>query len=196
MDEKILGRVADASWTMAREGVNPTEFMESLRPTQIACKRWLVQEICNYRMHWPKVLVLGSWNSVLLYELFNTYGDVDWFDFLDNDPITHKHRDMYFDVNSLTKNYNSIEMDAIEFSDHGSYDLVINTSCEHMPDIPAVYGPLYALQSSDQEEVDDHTNCVKESRLLAKKNNISNRMFEGKKSLGNHNRYMVIGYYQ
>lgn len=196
MDEKILGRVADASYSMVKTGISPMEFMESFRPTQIASKKWLVQEVCNFRMHWDRVLVLGSWNGVLLYELFNTYGDVNCFDFLDNDPLTHKHRDIYFEVNDLPKNYNSIEMDATEFSDHESYDLVINTSCEHMPDIPAIYGPLYALQSSDQEEVDDHINCIKETRQLSTKNNINKRMLEGKRSMGSHHRYMVIGYYQ
>ena len=62
---------------------------------------------------------------------------VNWFDFVDIDPEVHNDRDIYFEVNGLAKNYSSVLMDATDFSDHSSYDLIINTSCEHMADIPA-----------------------------------------------------------
>ena len=195
MFEDVLGRVSNTSYYMARNHIQPMSFMESFKTSQIICKKWLVEEILNTKMNWGKVLVLGSWNSVLLYELFAEYGNVTSFDFVDNDASCHKDRDLYFEVNNLTKNYNSIIMDATQFSDHASYDLIINTSCEHMANIPAVYGPTYALQSNNYVDVPEHINCVDSARALSNANNITHRLYEGKKNRGHYVRYMTIGYF-
>lgn len=195
IDEKVLGRVANAGYTMMRNQVNATSYIESFRPNQIKCKKWLIEEILNFKMQWDRVLVLGSWNSILLYELFSEHGNVTWFDFVDIDPEVHRHREIYFRTNNIEMNYGSIIMDATEFSDHESYDLIINTSCEHMPDIPAVYGPLYALQSNDYRSIDDHINCVDSAKHLATKNNINKIFYEDEMNMRHYNRYMIIGYY-
>lgn len=195
IEEQVLGKFANASYYMAVNKIQPKTFVESFRPNQIKCKKWLVEEICNIQMRWNKVLVLGSWNSVLLYELFSSYGDVTWFDFVDIDYKVHEHRDVYFNINNMTKNYNSIVMDATEFSDHDSYELIINTSCEHMSDIPAVYGPTYALQSNNYTTIPEHINCVNSTTQLAKQNSITKSLYSGKIDMENYERYMVIGYY-
>ena len=196
MDTKVLGRVSNASFYLHKNRIRGvTQFMESFRPGQIECKSWLVDEICNFNMQWNNVLVLGSWNSVLLWELFQEQAKVTWFDFVDTDPLCHQHRDVYFEQNQLEKNYSSIIMDATEFSDHKSYDLVINTSCEHMKDIPAINGPLYALQSNNQFDLPEHINCVNSAKQLAEQNNITDIRFKGDLELENKTRYMVIGQY-
>ena len=196
IDEKVLGRVTETGFAMIKSKIDAKELLESFRPKQIECKSWLVQEIANVNMNWKKVLVLGSWNSILLYELMSTHCDVEHFDFLDNDPYCHRDRDLYFNVNNLFKNYSSITMDATKFSDHQSYDLIINTSCEHMKDIPAVFGPTYALQSNDYRAIkDQHINCVDSEDQLAKQNNLTNTLYKGKKRLDNYTRFMAIGYH-
>lgn len=194
--EEVLGRVANAAFTMHRNQIPEIEnFIESFRPNQIKCKKWLVEELLNFQMSFDKVLIVGSWNGVLLGELLAEHGDITWIDFLDIDPITHVHRDAYFDCNGLKKNYGSIIMDAKDFSDYQSYDLVINTSCEHMPDIPAVYGPLYAIQSNNYNAVKDHINCCDNETHLAMRNGITRVMYKGSKKMPNYDRFMVIGYY-
>ena len=197
IDEKILGRVSETGFAMSfGKKINAKGLLESFRPKQIECKSWLVQEIANINMNWKKVLVLGSWNSLLLYELMFTYCNVEHFDFLDSDPDCHRDRDLYFEVNNLFKNYSSITMDATQFSDHQSYDLIINTSCEHMKDIPAVYGPTYALQSNNYRAIkDQHINCVDSEKQLADQNNLTNILYKGNKKLDNYTRFMAIGYY-
>ena len=89
---KVLGRVAETGFALAFEGKNGNAkgLLESFRPKQIECKSWLVEEIANVNMNWKKVLVLGSWNSLLLYELMSTHCDVEHFDFLDSDPDCHR----------------------------------------------------------------------------------------------------------
>jgi len=200
INEKVLGRFANTGFHMfynrGFDKRDVSSFVESFRPNQIECKKWLVEEIANVNMNWKKVLVLGSWNACLLYELMNEYCNVEYFDFLDINESCHKHRDAYFEANQMYKNYSSITMDATEFSDHSSYDLIINTSCEHMKDISAVYGPTYALQSNDYREIkDQHINCIDSERELMRRNNLTNLYFSGRKNLPNYNRFMVIGYY-
>jgi len=193
----VLGRFANAAFYMANNEINPMNFVESIRPNQIKCKTWLVDEIANINMNWKKVLVLGSWNGVLLYELLQEYCNVDWIDFLDIDPTCHRDRYIYFEVNNIPKNYGTIQMNATDFSDHESYDLIINTSCEHMKDIPAVYGPTYALQSNNYTQIEDqHINCVRSTKELAQKNNITNKLFEGTLKMPTYDRFMVIGFWR
>lgn len=196
MDKEVLGRVIDTSFFIQKKRIGGLEsYLESFRPNQIKSKEWLVEEVCNFNMSWDRVLVLGSWNSILLYELFNASADIGWFDFVDTDYLVHRHRDIYFKINNLKQNYSNIKMDATEFSDHASYDLIINTSCEHMKDIPAVNGPVYALQSNDQTELPEHINCVRSAKQLASQNRITDIRYKGELDLGNKNRYMVIGQY-
>jgi len=193
MDEKVLGRLANTAFHL-RYGA--LDLIESFRPNQIECKKWLVEEIANYKMSFENVLVVGSWNGCLLWELMNEYCDVDWFTFLDVNPVCHADRDAYFDVNQIEKNYHSITMSATEFSDYESYDLVINTSCEHMLDIPAVYGPTYALQSNNYKSIKEHINCCASPKDLRDKNNITKTLFMDTKKMPNYDRFMVIGYYR
>jgi hypothetical protein len=196
IDEVVLGRLANTCFHMSKKDDRSViDVVESFRPNQIKCKKWLVEEIANINPNWNRVLVLGSWNSILLWELAQVNFNVGWFDFLDNHPLAHKHRDMYFEVNGLEKNYSSIVMNAEDFSDHSSYDLIINTSCEHMPDIPAEYGPTYALQSNNYTSIKEHINCVKSEKQLAKQNNLTHILFKGSKKMPNYDRFMAIGYF-
>ena len=200
INEKVLGRFANTGFYMhhltqyGKEDIS--DFVESFRPNQIECKTWLVEEIANINMNWNKVLVMGSWNGCLLYELMNSYCNVVSWDFLDTNHVCHNTRDVYFELNSMPKNYNSIIMNAEDFSDHESYDLIINTSCEHMKDIPAIYGPTYALQSNNYRNISDHINCVDSENELVKKNNLTNVLFKGSKKMKNFTRFTAIGFYR
>ena len=53
---------------------------------------------------------------------------------------------------------------------------------------------VYALQSTDDEQYDDHINCVKDENELAEQANIKQIYFKGSKVLENGmTRFMVIG---
>ena len=194
---EILAKVSETTFFMHRERQKINEnFGESFRANQIRCKLWLVEELSMIGTIWGRVLVLGSWNAVLLYELMQRYGRVGHWTFIDSNPQVHKDRDIYFEVNSMEKNYTSLTMDATEFSDMESYDLVINCSCEHMRDIPAVYGPMYALQSNNYTNVPDHINCVNSPRELSEKNNLSEVLFGSHLNMGHYKRFMTIGFFR
>lgn len=201
MDTKsdlILGKFANTLFHMIHDKPewDNTSFIESFRPNQIRCKWWLAREISYVRAHFDKVLVLGSWNSCLLYEYLTSQCVVKHFDFVDTDVNVHIDRDYYFETNNMKKNYNSVISDALAI-DHEEYDLVINTSCEHMPDIPAVSGPLYALQSNNHKTIPEHTNCVNSAKMLAKKWKVNS--FEYRSELesinGEYTRFLVVGWH-
>ena len=194
---EILGKVSETTFFMHREKQKINEnFGESFRANHIRCKLWLVEELSMIGTIWGRVLVLGSWNAVLLYELMQRYGKVNHWTFIDTNPQVHKDRDIYFEVNGMEKNYTSLTMDATEFSDMESYDLVINCSCEHMRDIPAIYGPMYALQSNNYTNIPDHINCVNSPRELSEKNNISEVLFGSHLNMGHYKRFMTIGFFR
>ena len=190
----LLGKVVNTAFAMHKEGIKGAgQFIESFRPNQIKSKAHLVEEIANTNTHYKNVLVVGSWNGILLYELMKENCDVDWYDFIDIDPLVHKHRNLYFDINNIEKNYSNIIMDATEFSDYQDYDLVINTSCEHMKTIPAVYGPLYALQSNNYKSIKEHINCMKDVNHMKDEYRISNVLFSDALDMGHYKRFTLIG---
>jgi len=191
---EAVGKVVDAAFYLHKHNIKGAQsYVESFRPNQIKCKSYLVNQIANTNTSFKNVLVVGSWNSILLYELMKENCDVEWYDFLDNDPLVHKHRDIYFDLNKMRKNYNSIVMDATEYSDYANYDLVINTSCEHMKTIPAVYGPLYALQSNDYRSIKEHINCMSSLKQMVDEYKIEYVLHKNKMDMGHYNRFTVIG---
>ena len=84
----------------------------------------------------------------------------------------------------------------------GPFDTIINTSCEHMYPMRKFRNlnnrfagdPLYVLQSTDDEQYDDHINCVSGPEELAKQADFTEVLYSGKKVLDSGmNRFMVIG---
>lgn len=193
MYKAILGRLAHFGFA----DTSNKDVMESFRPNQIQSKDWLVYEITKFKKDFKKVAVLGSWNSILLYELMTKQATVEAWDFYDINPLAHNDRDAYFKANDMKVNYNSFEADVTDLfnSDHAKqYDLIINPSCEHMNDIPAQEGPMYALTSNNYTDVPDHINTIQHEEDLAIKNGINNILYKGSLKLPNYTRYCVVGY--
>ena len=82
-----------------------------------------------------------------------------------------------------------------------NFDLIINTSCEHMFPMwkfrelnPQLNGSWYVLQSTDDDQYDDHINCVKSPGELADQAQLVDILYSGSKTLSNGmKRFMVIG---
>ena len=83
---------------------------------------------------------------------------------------------------------------------YGDFDLFINASCEHMfpmsrfRKLNKSKNHIYVLQSTDDEQWDDHINCVSSPEELADQAEIVDVMYSGERELDNGmTRYMVIG---
>lgn len=193
LNDKVISRLANAAF---QHKGDPRHLLESFRPGQLSSKKWLVYEIIKYQKSFERVAVLGSWNSVLLYELMAQNAYTKWWDFFDIDTASHEDRDQYFKVNNMKMNYNSFEVDVTEYfnnQDHAKeYDLIINPSCEHMPDIQYQPGPLYALTSCNKP-LTQHINPIEDYRDLAIKNGINDVLYEGALKIENYERYCTIG---
>ena len=192
--EQILGRLSHFQFVY---NVRP-DVAESFRPDHLKSKKWLVHEICKHvKGNFKRVAVLGSWNSILLKELLEARTSVEHWDFYDIDHGCHRDRDMYCESNQLPKNYNSFQTDVKDLfaheDVHKQYDLIINPSCEHMEDIKAVKGPVYALTSNNYEGIKEHINTISKHEELAVKNGINNIAYEGSLELTNYTRFCTIG---
>ena len=81
------------------------------------------------------------------------------------------------------------------------WDLIINTSCEHMFPMwkfrelnPQLNSSWYVLQSTNDDQYDDHINCVKSSEELADQAQLVDVLYSGSKVLSNGmTRFMVVG---
>ena len=83
-------------------------------------------------------------------------------------------------------------------ADPRSTDLVINTSCEHLPDfdrwwkrIPA--GQQVVLQSNDYFACDQHVNCVRDLAAFRAQAPMSRLIFAGERRMKRYTRFMLIG---
>ena len=88
-----------------------------------------------------------------------------------------------------------------ELAREHDFDLVINCACEHMfpmkrfVELNRPYiDPLYVLQSTNEEQYDDHINCVSGPEELAEQAEIFPEVLEHMTLNNGMERYMVIGY--
>jgi hypothetical protein len=82
--------------------------------------------------------------------------------------------------------------------DYSQYDVIINTSSEHIPDIPAWRaklppGKLVIVQNNDYLEGEGHVSTVENSHELSKQLDLSKVLYEGTRKFPMYSRFMLIG---
>ncbi|SFU22233.1 hypothetical protein SAMN05518861_1338 [Mesorhizobium sp. YR577] len=166
---------------------------------QVACKMWArdsLFETCGgrYRHIW----VLGGWYGVLPAMLFNDARfDIAAIDSIDIDP----------DVAAVAKTLNreagdrfravTGDMYALDYASDRP-DLVVNTSCEHIADLPAwlailPQGTNVLLQSNDYFSEPTHINCVASLAAFEAMAALKEVRFSGELPTKNYTRFMLIG---
>lgn len=193
-------------------------FIESISPNQIEGKNWLIEELDKVQIPRDeegrfKIEIVGGWFGFPLIDLlYNKYGDeIRAIDFFDMDPFASKVFGVY--LSTWWVDIQDVKIFTNEMGDYFNYKekrrahLIINTSCEHMPDMKDMreyyFDPertLLVLQSNNKTDEDDHINCVESEVELAEKNGIGflNGGFRTMKSkegkeLNFWNRYMAMG---
>jgi len=172
--------------------------------SQSQSKLWLTEEIIKLNLNLDQVALLGGWFAHIITPLLienARAGLVVNFE-MDRDAkdLSYKFNNHY----SITQRFKAVEKNVmlkkLNPRDKYKFNLIINTSCEHM--FPMSYfkemnkndNYVYALQSTDDEQYDDHINCVKDENELAEQANIKQIYFKGSKVLENGmTRFMVIG---
>ena len=188
---------------------------------QLESKLWIIDELKSLNISPNVVGLLGGWYSNFLTPLLLTNLGVSFvwnFEFdQDVKTISYKFNRKYkkegkYECHSTDVMFEKIAKKEEQF---GAFDLIINTSCEHMYPMhrfrkintsdssdghrygsDAVFGgdPIYVLQSTDEDKYEDHINCVSGPEELAKQAKFTEVLYSGKKVLDSGmNRFMVIG---
>ena len=179
--------------------------------SQLQSKLWLVSEIVNLGINVERVALLAGWYANFITPLLVDELGVKYILNLDIDPdvktLTYKFNKRYKIDKDHTKNQDVVCLYRCEIHDvmfepinYGDLDLVINASCEHMfpmsrfRKLNKSKNYIYVLQSTDDEQWDDHINCVSSPEELADQAEIVDVMYSGEMKLSNGmTRYMVIG---
>ena len=175
---------------------------------QLESKIWVIDELNSLNIKPNVVGILGGWYSNFLTPLLLSNLGVDfvWNFEMDKDSkeISYKFNHSYRKEKRYECHITNIMFKGIckREEKYGKFDLIINTSCEHMFHMRRFRelneelsdNTIYVLQSTDDDQYDDHINCVINPEELAKQANFTELLYSGTKVLNSGmTRFMVIG---
>jgi hypothetical protein len=195
---KIVGDLAKLLGTEM-----PPELWIAFNHKQIASKRWLVEALAQTL---PKpegpVWVLGAWYGVLGAMLLDDERlAIPEIVSLDIDPSCAAVAETLNRRHLGDGRFRTITRDmmALDFANEAvAPGLVINTSCEHLDDVPGWLASLPAglpllLQSNDYVREPDHRSCVTSLEAFQDQAGLSETWFAGALPSKNYTRFMLIG---
>ena len=194
-------------------------IMNASTESQMESKLWLATELINADIKPKNVALLGGWFAhiitALLIDELNVNNVINFEIDSDAHFISFKFNRRYQDksmyrsirknimINSLKGRHYDMFDPSLKLSGNSKecWDLIINTSCEHMFPMwkfrelnPQLNSSWYVLQSTDDDQYDDHINCVKSPEELADQSQLVDVLYSGSKVLSNGmTRFMVIG---
>ena len=177
--------------------------------SQLKSKLWIIEEVFKLRIDVDRVALLAGWYANFIVPLLI---DELGASFIHNFEIDQDVKQLSYKFNKRYKDEKKYKCYIVNvmFSPiwrymkegESGFDLVINTSCEHMFPMRKFLemnrgfldNPIYVLQSTDDDQYDDHINCVSSPDELAEQANFVGVLYSGTKVLDNGmNRFMVIG---
>lgn len=200
-------------WVRYNHPEKMNRWMDSLSPNQILCKQWLVDSLDNVKIPLDennqfKIEIIGGWFGFPLIEMLlkkykNSIKEINLFD-IDKSATLFAWK--YTELFNL-KNIKIFNINYFDYKEIRRTHMVINTSCEHMPDMLLMQDyykiperTLLVLQSNNKTNETDHVNCVENCQQLIIQNDISEiwggnktmkTIVDGKKEFWN--RFMVMG---
>ncbi len=184
---------------------------ESFSKGQILSKLWARDCLMDLNPDSCKTgLVLCGWSGVLpnllLEKLFHGIVSVDKNP--DCKPVAIRlnyENHVQGRFNAVTRdifdlNYRRLALIVNKFAGKtNDFNIIINTSCEHIKDFDKWYellpeGQLLLLQSNDFFCIEEHVNCVASVEAFKAMAPMKNLLFEGNLPLENYTRFMLIGY--
>ena len=181
--------------------------LDSMNQSQLESKLWIIQELIKLEIKPKVVALLAGWHSQYIIPLLIEYG----VEFIYNFEIDRDAKDISYKFNKRYKDQEKYEChitdimfkEILRKEEHcGAFDVLINTSCEHMFPMRRFRelnkklsgNPIYVLQSTNEDKYEDHINCVSGPEELAEQAEFVDIMYSGTKILDNGmERFMVIG---
>lgn len=195
------GVVADLARLVADE--MPPDLWIAFNRKQIGSKRWLVDALAE-AMPQPQgpVWVLGAWYGVLgALLLADDRLAIPAVVSVDLDPACAPVAERLNRRHIATGRFRALTADMMTL-DFAVQDpapgLVINTSCEHLDDVPGWLATLppglpLLLQSNDYVREPDHRSCVASLEAFKAQAGLSETLFAGALPTKNYTRFMLIG---
>jgi len=181
--------------------------LDSMNRSQLESKLWIIQELIKLEIKPKRVAILAGWYSQYIIPLLIEHG----VEFIYNFEIDRDAKDISYKFNKRYKDQEKYECHITDImfkeiwrkeENYGAFDVLINTSCEHMFPMRRFRelnknlsgNPIYVLQSTNEDKYEDHINCVSGPEELAEQAELINVVYSGTKILDNGmKRFMVIG---
>lgn len=173
----------------------------ALNKNQMASKRWLADSLhAAAGGRYESVMILGGWIGALAAVLLHDRRfDIARIVSLDIDPACAP---VALSLNATHVRTGSFEartadMREIDYA-RERFDLVINTSCEHVEGFERFYarvpdGQRLVLQSNDYVSCAEHVNCVPDLAAFRAQAPMRELLYEGERRMRRYTRFMLIG---
>lgn len=194
----FTSRIASALYDpYVLENLPITELRDALSDGQMLSKSWLVEEMqelisVNTIPRNAKVIITGGWIGTLAL-MINAWEIPVSITSIDLDERASRIADKLnydFKFSTLTDDMFNITYD--------EYDVIINTSSEHIDDITEWVkclprDKIVIVQNNNYLDAVGHVSTVNSSDELAGLLNLSHIFYEGTRRFNQYDRYMVIG---
>lgn len=193
-------------WEAMEEGYDFKELLYSVGPNQLHCKSYLVEKLpyqSLFSFDEINVHIYGGWYGYPLIDMLLEKLDINRITNIDCDPSAIALCRKFTDLKNLNHKVFFKEQrveeadDSIEANDAR---LVINTSSEHMPDLPELIKNknykdrcIFALQSNNMPH-EEHINCSSSLDEFILRTGLTRLFFTGEiRMVNGYDRYTVIG---
>lgn len=180
------------------------DIINSLNENQMNSKEWLVDCLEPFLSEIPKlhnIAILGSWYGLLSALIRQRVSRDLLITNIDSDPLSKEIGYQLLKGPDYEHNYFIVD-DAIDhmIDKHKNYQLIINTSCEHMEKEEVQYitqlkslDTVICFQSNNYSKHASHINTSESLDDFVDSLGLYKVMYKGSKSMGEYERYTVIG---
>lgn len=195
IDSDFIIKYTDALYSTPEEYTpRYDEFRDMFSAGQIRSKEWIIEELIKKDPYISDTsfAIAGAWFGTLGLLLHSIFPNIK-VNMIDIDSRCEKF------INNIVYNLpglSSVTEDMYRYKYRE--DTVINTSCEHIPDLREWINiiPLnrtVILQSNNFIEGDGHINCVHSKDEFEKQTGLSTILYSGELVMPMYTRYMIIG---
>jgi len=179
----------------------------ALNKNQMASKRWLADALFEAGgTALGRVLVLGGWVGALSAVLLHDRRfSIERVISIDIDPRCAPIARSLNAAHVRSGRFDAVTTDMLDIDyarplgAAAPADLVINTSCEHLPQFDRWYaripqGQRLVMQSNDYFAVPEHVNCAPDLAAFRAQAPLATVQFAGQKQMRRYVRFMQIGF--
>ena len=180
------------------------DIINSVNDNQIASKEHLTKAIIpilNDIKNLKHIAILGSWYGLLGVMLRQNLDNKIYISNIDSDPLTKEIGESLFKHESNDFIIDDAMMHMLD-QDKGKYQLIINTSCEHMEQDDVLLmrwtksdDAIICFQSNNYFAIDGHVNCSNSLEEFVEGLNLYTVLHASSLKIEpeNYERYTVIG---